>query len=117
MSKLNSDLNTLIDQKRILQNELDSDGCDSARTKVIDSQLVIIRKKISALNADKNKERQSKSSGQMSLERHRQQVRKAILSEAEVVLATLSASGQDIVAQIEGVEFQTVYFIDTGHRG
>lgn len=78
-------------------------------TKTAKEDLSIINVKI--YNTLKLKELRKSETAKMnkSIEDAKRKIRDKIISDADIIMCTLSGSGQDVVSSVKGVEFQTVF--------
>lgn len=86
----------------------ESGSNDASEAKEINDKIATISKRLGALQDELVKEKEKRGTSALARDRFRRACRLKLLSESDVILSTLSASGHDVLAEINELEFPTV---------
>ena len=76
----------------------------------LENEVKEINKKLTALHKNLDEIKTSKERGNAALEKARRELRARLVSNADIILCTLSGSGHEMFSEIRDLNFDTVYF-------
>ncbi|KNC96396.1 uncharacterized protein SPPG_08295 [Spizellomyces punctatus DAOM BR117] len=105
---IRAEMAVLRDERESLRAQEADDNVDGPQAQDIHEKIAAVTKKLGALHEKLTDGKQARSTTALARDKFRRRIRLNLLTDADVILSTLSGAGHDVLGDINNLEFPTV---------